>query len=227
VTNEHYFWAEEPVEEQCLKPWRLLQSYASIVWVCRCEATFKKLAKFAKGNGVRLDAVYLILPRRDRRLLSFSCQAIETDFGVRFLRSNTPLVGREDRRMVVLCGVTVDRGETPAWQSLMGCVPAIRNCRSVAHLIRIDTADRARLNSAVRVLSQETLPRPLNVEKILADFERADGRGRVEEECGCKFKPPKADSPPLLVRLEEIKINMTKFFTQSLSLSLNDRFPYD
>lgn len=109
ITDEHYFWEEEAVEEQCLKFWRLLQSYASIVWVCQREPTLKKLLKFAKNYNLRIDAVYLILPRKDRKL-TFSCIPIENDFGVKFLRSNTPLIGKDERKMVVVSGIVMDRG---------------------------------------------------------------------------------------------------------------------
>jgi hypothetical protein len=131
----------------------LLQSYACIIWVCQREPTFKKLAKYAKDGNLRLDAVYLIVPRKTKRL-TFSCSSIENDFSVRFHRSNTPLVSKEERKMVVLSGVTGEKGSAIGWQELMGGVPIIRNCRSIVHFVRIDMSDRGRLGAVVKVLSQ-------------------------------------------------------------------------
>jgi hypothetical protein len=72
--------------------------------------------------------------------------------------------------MVALCGMEGGRGEEVCWQAMLGRVPLMRNRRSVVHFIRIDMADHARLNNAVRVLSQETLPRPLNIDRLFSEF---------------------------------------------------------
>lgn len=54
---------------------------------------------------------------------------------------------------------------------MLGTIPAIKNCRSVVHFIRIDMGDKGRLNTVVKVLSQQTLPKPIDIEKILRDFD--------------------------------------------------------
>lgn len=59
-----------------IKYWRLLQSYANIVWVCHKESTMKRLAKFAKNNKLRLDAVYEIVQSKRERRLMYSCVSL-------------------------------------------------------------------------------------------------------------------------------------------------------
>jgi len=64
------------VDEVVFRIWRKLQDYASIVWVCRKEESLKKLARYSKTYDLRLDGVYLIVPRKNRNMLTVAYSSI-------------------------------------------------------------------------------------------------------------------------------------------------------
>lgn len=137
VIDEHYFWQEEAVDELAAKSWKVLQSYATVVWLCQREGTAKKLARFCKANGLRLDAAYLIVPRRGRRSLTVSYQLIESDFAVGQLKSGSPLRGREERRLIAINGLLVEQTRDLHFSCFYQAVPVIRDYRSVVHFLKV------------------------------------------------------------------------------------------
>ena len=70
ILNEHYHWQEEQIEESAIKHWKMLQNYSSIAWICQKESSVKKLVKFSKSNGLRLDGVYHILQKKTKKMLA-------------------------------------------------------------------------------------------------------------------------------------------------------------
>lgn len=200
VVDEGYFWGDESVDEQAGKVWKTLQAHASIVWVCQREATAKKLQRFSKANSLRLDAVYLLLPRRNRRVLTVSYHPIEVDFGIRFHKSNSPLLARDEKKMVVVSGLDIDHLDDLHYSSFYHAVPIIRNYRSVVHFLRVDPNDKNRFAAVMKILSIDELPSPLDMLRILNDFERS----QIEEAQPLPFprRPPQPFSRNLLSQLE-------------------------
>jgi len=54
----------------------------------------KKLIKYSKANDCRLDGVYLIQQRKNKNMLTVAYNTIENDFGIKFHRSNSPLLSK-------------------------------------------------------------------------------------------------------------------------------------
>lgn len=74
-----------------IKYWKYLQIYANIVWVCEREDTGNKLIKFAKYNGLRLDAVYQIIRKKNKKMLTVSYHTIEAEYDIKPHKINSPL----------------------------------------------------------------------------------------------------------------------------------------
>lgn len=154
IIDEHYFWQDEAVDELAAKFWKVLQSYAAIVWLCEREGTAKKLMKFCKANGLRFDAAYLIIPRKGRRSLTVSYQLIENDFAIRFHKSSSPLLIKDERKMIAINGLLVEQTKDLHYSCFYQAVPIIKNYRSVVHYVKVEMSDKGRLNSVIRLLSQ-------------------------------------------------------------------------
>ena len=225
VIDEHSFWQEEQVEELAAKNWKVLQNYAAIVWLCQREGTAKKLAKFSKANGLRLDAAYLIVPRKSRKSLTVSYQLIESDFAIGFHKAGSPLLGKEERRLIAINGLQVEQTKDLHFSCFLQAVPVIKNSRAVVHFLKVEMGDKGRLNSVIRLLSQSAMPKPLDLLRLLQDYERRAAQER-EEGCQCRLKRARAEVN-ILEKMEEAKSRTMKYLTQSLSLNLNDRVSYD
>ena len=76
ILNEHYFWGNEQLDETAYKHWKMLQNYSNIAWICQKSASVQKLLKFSKNNNLRLDAVYLILPKKNKRSITVNYSPI-------------------------------------------------------------------------------------------------------------------------------------------------------
>lgn len=140
------------------------------MWLCQREATAKKLVKFCKANGLRLDAAYLIVPKRGRKSLTVSYQLIESDFAVGLHKSSSPLLGREERKMIAINGLLVEQTKDLHFSCFYQAIPVIKNYRSVVHFLKVDPNDRGRLGSVVRILSQSAMPKQLNLLQLLQDY---------------------------------------------------------
>jgi hypothetical protein len=98
--------------------------------------------------------VYLILGKKNRRSLTVSYHSIENDYGVRFHKSNSPLVTKDEKKLVAIHGLAVEQGRELEFDNFYLSIPIIKNYRSVVHYIRIDMNDKVRLNTVIKVLSQ-------------------------------------------------------------------------
>lgn len=101
---------------------------------------------------MRLDGIYLIIGRK-KKTLTVSYHTIENDYGIRFHKSNSPLVTRDERKMIAIQGLPIDQGRDMDYDSFYQAVPIIKNYRSVVHYIQIEMVDKARLNLVIKVLS--------------------------------------------------------------------------
>lgn len=72
ILDEMNFWAEEEIDQEVIRCWRILQTHSNIVWVCNRENTFKKLFKFSTHHNLRLDGVYQLQPCKNKRSLTVS-----------------------------------------------------------------------------------------------------------------------------------------------------------
>lgn len=57
---------------------------------------------------MRLDAVYLIVPHRNEKLLTVGYGPIENDFQIRYAKSSSPLLLKEEKKLVVINGLLVE-----------------------------------------------------------------------------------------------------------------------
>jgi hypothetical protein len=48
----------------------MLQNYSNLIWICHKESSLKKLQKYSKENNLRLDGIYFIQQRKNKRLLT-------------------------------------------------------------------------------------------------------------------------------------------------------------
>jgi hypothetical protein len=125
--------------------------------------------RYSKANDCRLDGVYLVVPKK-RNVLTVAFHAIENDFGVRFHMSSSPLSSKEERRLIVVQGLEVERVEGLGWGSFYYAVPIIRNFRTIVHYARIDSSDKLRFGTVLKLLSQETRPPPFNLMSIIQQY---------------------------------------------------------
>ena len=100
-------------------------------------------------------------------MLTVSFHAIENDFGLRFHKSNSPLTSKEERKLIVVQGLAVESIENLGYGSFYYAVPIIRNFRTIVHNAKIDTSDKLRFGTVLKILSQESKPQPFDLMSIV------------------------------------------------------------
>lgn len=99
-----------------------------------------------------------------------SYQLIESDFAVGLHKSSSPLLGREERKMIAINGLLVEQTRDLHSSCFYQAIPVFKNYRSVVHFLKVDPSDRGRLGSVVRILSQSAMPKQLNLLQLLQDY---------------------------------------------------------
>ena len=221
ILNEHYLWEEQEVSESAVKHWKMLQRYSTIVWVCLKMDSLKKLTNFAKNNGLRLDGVYLVVQKKSKKLLTVNYSPVEHDFDKNGHNIASPIFSKLDKRMVVINGLLVESTNNLGYSSFYNSIPILKNSRSIIHFTKIDLTDHLRLNSVMRILSQQHLPDPYNLMSILYEFRSFQEDS--EKECNCDLSKYNFMERDMLEELEQMKLRMVKFFSQSLSAKLTDK----
>ena len=228
LANEHNFWEEEPIQDNCIKYWRYLQAHANIAWVCEKEATVRKLVKFSKANNLRLDSVYLLLANNKTiKVPSVSYNLIEAEYGLS--QVVVPAGTRQERKMIIFSGLNIDSLEQADYRSFCHSVPIVSNRKTVVHFVKIDGNNKKRFGFVIKVLTQDTLPSPYNVNRILQEYKTAAQEEVKYSECNCRIKrehrshshSPSHSSHSS--RHENMKARLLQYLTQSLSLNLNDK----
>ena len=105
-------------------------------------------------------------------MLTVAFHALENDFGVRFHKSSSPLISKEERKLIVVYGLAVESIENLGYGSFYYAVPIIRNFRTVAQYAKIDTSDKLRFGTVLKILSQESKPQPFDLMSIVQQYEK-------------------------------------------------------
>lgn len=198
ILDETYFWQEQEIEDSAVRHWKMLQNYSNIAWICRKEDTVKKIVKFSKINNLRLDAVYLIVPKKNKILLTVGYTPIENDFGIKYSHSLLP--SREDKKLVIVNGLLVEDIQNVTFDSFYHSIPVIRNGRSVIHYTKIDLNDSGRFGTVVKILSQSVTPKPFCLSSLLRDFQISEEESEIED-CSCDMRAFSPTKNNLLERL--------------------------
>jgi hypothetical protein len=132
----------------------MLQNHSNIVWVCHKQESLKHLLKYSKSNGLRLDAVYVIVPRKNQKLLTVGYTPIENDFIGKSFKNSSPLSPNPETKLVVINGLLVEDLSDPHYQSFNHSIPLLKNSRSMIHYAKINFNDNGRLGTVIKILSQ-------------------------------------------------------------------------
>ena len=74
--------------------------------------------------------------------------------------------------MIVVYGLAVESIENLGYGSFYYAVPIIRNFRTVVHYAKIDTSDKLRFGTVLKILSQESKPQPFDLMSIVQQYEK-------------------------------------------------------
>lgn len=166
ILNELSFWEEEEIDLEAVKFWKHLQSYSHMVWICKSENSCKKLLKFSSTNNLRLDSVYQVQPRKNKKCLTVSYHNIEMEFGIRFHSIESPLKPKEQKKLIVVNGLRVETSTSLSADHFYNSLPVVKSREALVHFVKIDMNDRQRFGHVLKVLSSQQLPPPFNLSKV-------------------------------------------------------------
>ena len=122
--------------------------------------------------------------------------------------------------MIIFEGLNVSGRKDLSYQDFLFAVPVIANRRTVVHFVKIDTNDKNRFGSVVRVLAEEKVPLPFDINQIIGEWNRGNKEESGFNECKCKGREGRTS---VRQKMEESKARVIEFFTQSMSIGLNDK----
>jgi hypothetical protein len=91
--------------------------------------------------------------------------------------------------MIVFSGLNVEAKEDElSEEQFCHAVPVVSNRRTVVHFLKIDVNDRNRFGLVLKVLSEDSLPQPFNINRVLERFQKGHRPEAKYSECRCKGK---------------------------------------
>ena len=115
--------------------------------------------------------MYVIVPKKNRKLLTVGYGPIENDFGIKNFQSNTPSLSKDDKKLIVINGLLIEDTSKLTYTSFYNMIPVLKNNRSAVYYTKVDPNDCNRFSSVVKLLSQSNMPRNYNLMPILSSYE--------------------------------------------------------